>query len=129
MLRVHICINENNKTTFEKKNHISLQLEQLVAFPHLQKQPLSQFTFDIKDVNLEEEKAIVILKSFIIFRILKNITCSYFFLQKRKQLFFIETLSFINTFTSWFASNFFQHLLKKETLLLLFINIIKRRKG
>ena len=29
---MHICINENNKTTFIKKNHISLQLEQLVAF-------------------------------------------------------------------------------------------------
>ena len=29
---MHICINENNKTTFEKKNHISLQLEQLVDF-------------------------------------------------------------------------------------------------
>ena len=29
---MHICINENNKTTFIKKNHISLQLEQLAAF-------------------------------------------------------------------------------------------------
>ena len=29
---MYICINENNKPTFEKKNHISLQLEQLVSF-------------------------------------------------------------------------------------------------
>ena len=29
---MHICINENNKTNYEKKNHISLRLEQLVSF-------------------------------------------------------------------------------------------------
>ena len=29
---MNICINKNNKTNFEKKNHINLELEQLVAF-------------------------------------------------------------------------------------------------
>ena len=29
---MHICINENNKTTFEEKNYIILKLEQLVSF-------------------------------------------------------------------------------------------------
>ena len=29
---MHICINENNKTTYEMKKNISLQLEELVSF-------------------------------------------------------------------------------------------------